>query len=180
MRILKVFLLIGIPFVSGEFGILNKKGGDKRKLEETLQEASIDANGNVDAKFQTLARELQSVAPISSEDALNVAVILDAAKLDPETSALLARMPEDTLKGLKDSLTPIEVVQGLKQSLDELKAIEILFLNPERAVLEMEKEGMLERNRVDFYKKNPHALAEDTRKGVYFTFLSLAAAGGYL
>ena len=44
----------------------------------------------------------------------------------------------------------------------------------------MEKEGLIEKKRLDFYKKNPDVLAQDTRKGVYFSFVSLAVAGGYL
>lgn len=179
MKLLSLFLVLGISCVNAQFGILNNNEGDA-KLEQTLQEASIDANGNVGTRFESLARDLQSVAPISPEDAIHIAVLLDAAKNDPETAILLSQMPKDNLKSLKDSATAVEIVRGLKQSLDELKAIEILFSNPERAVAEMDREGMIDKKRLSFYKKNPDALAEDTRKGVYFSFVSLAAAGEYL
>jgi hypothetical protein len=84
------------------------------------------------------------------------------------------------LEALVKDTTPMEIVQGLKAALDELKAIETLFANPERAVVIMEEEGMIEKKRVDYYKKNPDVLADDTRKGVYFAFVSLAIAGGYM
>eukprot|EP00980_Cylindrotheca_fusiformis_P030250 scaffold24611_cov166-Cylindrotheca_fusiformis.AAC.3 len=176
MKFLYLFIaFLGAPLVTAKFGIFNKK-------EETTEEASIDAAGNVlvSSRLETLAKELQSVAPISSEDAMNIAVLLDAAKSDPETAILLEKMPNDNLKKLKESSTAVEIVQGLKQGLDELKAIEILFSNPEKAVAEMNNEGMIDKKRLDFYKKNPDALEDDTRKGVYFSFVSLAAAGGYL
>jgi hypothetical protein len=179
MKLVYTLLVFSLPFVTGQFGILNKKGGDA-KLEESFLEASVEAHGNVGSRFESLTRDLQSVAPISPEDAIHIAVLLDAAKSDPETAILLSQLPKDNLKSLKDSVTPVEIVQGLKQSLDELKAIEILFSNPDRAVIEMDKEGLIDKKRLDFYKKNPDALAEDTRKLVYFSFVSLAAAGGYL
>jgi hypothetical protein len=179
MRALLLSLLLLLSFTKGQFGIFKDKKADD-KLDQTLQEASIDANGNIDSQLAEMARSLQSVAPINAKDASHIAVLLEAAKTDPETQLLLAQMPQDTLKNLKSSATPIEIVKGLQQGLDELKAIDILFSNPERAVIEMYNEGLFDKKRLLHYKKNPSALEEDTRKGIYFTFISLAAAGDYL
>ena len=183
-----IFLLValGAPFVAGQFGVLNKekKTGDSA-LGGKLKEAAIDEHGNVDTRYLETARKLQSVAPISAQDATDIAVFLDAVQVDPETNAMVSQMRKSegaggALQAFIDDVTPLEIVQGMKEAIDELKAIEILFAHPERAVIEMEKEGLIEKKRVDFYKKNPDILAEDTRKGVYFTFVSLAVAGGYI
>jgi hypothetical protein len=44
----------------------------------------------------------------------------------------------------------------------------------------MEKDGLIDKKKVDFDRKNPDVLADETRKGVYFGFVSMAVAGGYL
>jgi hypothetical protein len=188
--ILLLLLAIGIPSAEGQFGVANKakeKTKDDSSEPGKLQEAAVDERGNLDyAQYEGMAKKLQSVAPISIEDATDIAVLLEAVKADAETGALIAQMQnaEGTGGGalaafIKD-ITPLEIVVGLKQSIDEIKAIEILFADPQRAVFEMDKEGVIEKKRVDFYKKNPDVLKEDTRKGNYFTFVSLAVAGGYL
>lgn len=178
MKLLILCLALFIHNAVGQFGVLNKKDG--AKIEDNLQEASIGVDGTVDAKYESLARELQSAAPISAEDAVHLAILLEEAKIDAETAVLLSQMPKEAVEKLKSTSTPIEIVHGLKANLDELKAVEILFQNPERAVIEMEKEGLIDKKRVDFYKKNPGALKDDTNKAIYFAFVSLAAAGGYL
>lgn len=178
MKLLIFRLLLLIPIVSGQFGILNKKEGSK--LEDNLQEASIGVDGTVDTKYESLARKLQAAAPISEQDAVHIAILLEEAKVDAETAVLLSQMPKEAVEKLKSSSTPMEIVKGLKANMDELKAVEILFSDPDRAVLEMEKEGLIDKKRVDYYKKNPSALKDDTNKAIYFAFVSLAAAGGYL
>ncbi|CAJ1961883.1 unnamed protein product [Cylindrotheca closterium] len=178
MKLVTFCLALFLCNVNGQFGMLNRNDG--AKVEDNLQEASIGVDGTVDAKYESLARELQSAAPISAEDALHIAILLEEAKIDAETAVLLSQMPKEAVQELKASSTPIEIVNGLKANLHELKAVEILFSNPERAVIEMEKEGLIEKKRVDFYKKNPSVLKDDTNKAIYFAFVSLAAAGGYL
>ena len=178
MKLLILCLALFLHNVNGQFGIFNKKDGTK--VEDNVQEASIGVDGTVDIQYETLARELQSAAPISAEDAVHIAILLQEAKIDAETAVLLSQMPKEAVEELKASSTPIEIVNGLKANLDELKAVEILFSNPERAVIEMEKEGLIDKKRVDFYKKNPSTLKDDTNKAIYFAFVSLAAAGGYL
>jgi hypothetical protein len=188
MKLASAFLLLvfGVPLVAGQFGVLNKgKEAEDSALGNKLHEASIDESGTVDTKYFDMARNLRSIAPISLEDATDIAVLLEAVQVDPETAALVAQMRTaegagGALQAFVNDVTPIEVVIGLRETMNELMAIEILFSNPERAVIEMEKEGLIEKKRVDFYKKNPDVLAQDTRKGVYFTFVSLAVAGGYL
>ncbi len=171
-------LALFMSLCEAQFGVPNTK--------EKSVEATIDENGNVEVEnpYAEMAIRLQSVAPIDIQDAVDIAAVLQAAATDPDTRAMIAKMKQGeeskTLEALSKEVTAMEIVQGLKQSLDELKAIETLFADPERAVVEMEKEGLIDKKRVDFYKKNPNALADETRKGVYFGFVSMAVAGGYL
>jgi hypothetical protein len=182
-------VLISIPhnnFCMGQFGILknNQDGGGS-------QDAS--RNDDVDAisqeqmqEYMMVAAKLQAVAPtLPSQDAVDLAALLDGVGRDPETLQMIDNLRKAdgrkaSLEAFSDSITQQEVVEGLKQTLDELKALEYLFQDPPRAVLEMHKEGMVPDNSLNFYKKNPDQLAEDTRKGLYFSFVSLAVAGGFL
>jgi hypothetical protein len=181
-------LVIGLPLVAGQFGVANKEkaaGGEDSELGKKLQEATVGEDGTVDSgtQYHAMAKTLRSVAPIDMQDALDISVIFEAMQVNPETLAMIAQLKSDEdgdLEALIKDTTPMEIVLGLKAALDELKAIEILFADPERAVVEMAKEGMIEKKRVDYYKKNPVELADDTRKGVYFAFVSLAVAGGYI
>eukprot|EP00957_Ditylum_brightwellii_P150142 11433714-Ditylum_brightwellii.AAC.1 len=73
-----------------------------------------------------------------------------------------------------------QVLIGMKETLDNLKLIEYLFQDKEKAVIEMEKEGMIEKGHLKKYKKNPELLEEDTRRGLYFNFISLSVVGGFI
>ena len=43
------------------------------------------------------------------------------------------------------------------------------------------KEGLIDdKKKIKEYKKNPALLEADMRKGLYFSFISLAVAGGYI
>jgi hypothetical protein len=44
----------------------------------------------------------------------------------------------------------------------------------------MLQDGMVPEKQIKYYMKNPRELEEDTRKGLYFSFASLAVAGGFL
>lgn len=169
-------ILVLVPIlIDAQFGVPKKS-----------QEAAIDENGNVEAEnpYADMASRLQSAAPIEIQDAIDIATIIEAAKADPETKAMIAKMKQgdegEMLAKLSQEVTPLEIVQGLQQSMEDMKGLEVLFADPERAVAEMEKEGLIDKKRLDFYQKNPEALADDTRKSLYFGFVSMAVAGGYL
>ena len=136
------------------------------------------------SKYQEVATKLQIKAPdLDGQDAIDLAVLLDAALQDPETKMMVENLRSSgskRLEAFEDSTTQAEMVMGLKQTLDELKALEYLFQDPVRAVTEMTKEGIVDPKRVDYYKENPEELANDTRKGLYFSFVSLAVAAGLL
>ena len=171
-----IWLLMSV-LSDAQFGVPNPK--------EKTAKATIDENGNVETEnpYAEMAIRLQSAAPIDIQDAVDIAALLQAAQADPDTKAMIAKLKGDegdTLEALAKEVTAMEIVHGLKHALDELKAIETLFANPERALVEMEKDGLIDKKKVDFYKKDPDVLADETRKGVYFGFVSMAVAGGYL
>ena len=155
--------------------------------QDTTNQALIDENGVIHPKYEAMAKKLQSVAPIGPIEAVEIAVLLDAAKGDPETMSMVERMRSGDKGGAGADLdafikeaTPIEIVRGMKDTISEIKALDILFQDPEKAVHEMNKEGLIDKKRLSHYKKNPEDLAADTRKGIYFSFVTLAVAGGFL
>ncbi len=58
--------------------------------------------------------------------------------------------------------------------------LEYLFKDVDRALVEMEKEGLIPEEHLKKYRKDPSLLEKDTRSAVYFRFISLAVVGGYL
>jgi hypothetical protein len=166
--------------VDAQFGVASKK--------EAAQEAQVGVDGETtlgDTPSDALISRLLQSQVLSEEQAVDIAVLIESAAKDPETALLLRRLKEGS--GAKDAfgdfasdMTALQIAQGLAQALEELEMLEILFQDPARAVREMEKEGMIANDRLSAYKKNPDLLEEDTRKHLYFTFISIAAAGGYL
>jgi hypothetical protein len=188
--ILFFILLLTYPnFCMSQFGILkNNKDNDKTDNAVPPRNDDLDAVSQEQMRgYMMVAAKLQAAAPtLPSQDAVDLAALLDGVGRDPETQKMILNLRnadgrKANLEAFSDSVTQREVVEGLKQTLDELKALEYLFQDDAaRAVLEMNKEGMVPQDRLDFYRKNPEQLAEDTRKGLYFSFVSLAVAGGFL
>lgn len=119
---------------------------------------------------------------LSEKDAADMSAIIEEAKRDLETMAMITRMKEEngeTMSELK-KMTTMEVLGGMKQALDNMKLIEYLFEDKERAVREMEKEGMIDKAHIKKYRKDPELLEQDTRRGLYFQFISLAVVGGFI
>jgi hypothetical protein len=121
---------------------------------------------------------------ISDQVATNIAKVIASARNDAETRLLVLRMKSGEMRSdfadFASDLTPDAIVSGLAATLSEMEMAEILFVDPNRAFVEMERDGMIPNEHIELYRANPELLATDTRKRLYFTFLSLAAAGGYL
>ena len=166
--------------VDAQFGVFSKK--------EAAQEARVGVDGETtlgETPSDALVGRLLQSQVLSEKQAVDIAALIEAAAKDPETALLLRRLKEGS--GAKDAfgdfasdMSALQIAQGLAQALEELEMLEILFQDPARAVQEMEKEGMIANDRLSAYKKNPDLLEEDTRTHLYFTFVSIAAAGGYL
>jgi hypothetical protein len=154
-------------------------------VEAGSGEATIGADGEVKvskAVTDIAAKLLSAGTSLREQDALDIATLIDTAKNDKETKMMLLKMKtqeQQAFDGTANS-SPAEIVKGLEQAMDELKMLDVLFRDKERALREMEKEGMIPKDKLKKYKKNPDLLEEDTRKGLYFTFVALAEAGGYM
>lgn len=118
----------------------------------------------------------------TNKDATNIASLIEEAQKDLETKALITKMKEDQGNELAElrKLDKMEIIGGLKQTFDHLKLIEYLFKDPARAVEEMDKEGMIDKKHLKKYRKDPALLEQDTRRGLYFQFISLAVVGGFI
>jgi hypothetical protein len=154
------------------------------------EQVVIDATGSTTetksladpALVQTLHLHLESTEALPEGTIEQIAVVIDAARKDPETSLLLLRLKgQDDFVALqqRDWSAP-QIVLGLADTVQEMKMAQILFQNPARAVVEMERDGLLPAHRVAEYRADPQLLVDDTQKSLYFTFVSYAAAGGYL
>ena len=95
---------------------------------------------------------------------------------------MITKLKAENTEGLEElkKLSPPEILGGMKETLANLKLIEYLFKDPQRAVKEMEKEGMIEKAHLKKYRKDPSLLEQDTRRGLYFQFISLAVVGGFI
>jgi hypothetical protein len=119
---------------------------------------------------------------LSEKDAADMSAILEEATKDVETMAMITKLKEENPEHLAElrQLSPMEVLGGMKETLDTMKMIEYLFKDKERAVREMEKEGMIDKKHLKKYKKDPDLLEQDTRRGLYFQFISMAVVGGFI
>ena len=118
---------------------------------------------------------------ISEKDAADMEAIILEAKKDVETMAMLTQMRAENADTIEDlrKLSQEEILGGMKAALDDMKLIDYLFQDKQRAVKEMEKEGMIKKEHVKKYRKVPDLLESDTRKGLYFQFVSLLDIGGF-
>lgn len=143
-------------------------------------EASLDLDGEVDSSYSTEVVKLL-MADMEEQTAVNIAAIIQQSRADPETENLVAHMKEqDEYKESMSDLSSQQVHSGLQQAFSEMEMAELLFQDLDRAFVEMHKDGMIPPHRVEEYRENPALLAEDTRRSLYFTFVTFAAAGGYL
>jgi hypothetical protein len=180
-----LILLLFVPSLcTAQFGVLNN---NEQQVGDIPRSDDIEAVSREDMKrYMSRAATLQAASPnIPSQDAVDLAALLDAVTQDPETKKMVENLQstngrKETLEAFSDSLTQQQMVDALKQTMDDLKALEYLFQDPDRAFAEMYKDGMVPQKQVKFYKENPRQLEEDTRKGLYFSFVSLAVAGGFL
>jgi hypothetical protein len=174
-----LLVLLGGLLVDAQFGV-NRKA-----------EAGLDADGQQEMMMQhpdvdeaIISKLKQSNSDLTEQQAIDVAYMIYAVSQDPETQLLLSEMKSGTGRELYQDfvkeMSARDIAQGLAISLEEIRMLDYLFQDPQKAVIEMEKEGLLEDHMVKAYKNDPNLLEEDTRKSVYFSFVSLAAAGGYL
>ena len=119
---------------------------------------------------------------LTEQDAYAIRSIIEAAGEDPETIKLIARLKDENSNELDElrDLPLEEILSALKVTVDELKMLDYLFKDKKRAVQEMEKDGLIAKEHIKKYRKDPNLLYEDTMKGLYFRFVSLAVVGEFL
>mmetsp|Transcript_20933 Transcript_20933/g.34583 ORF Transcript_20933/g.34583 Transcript_20933/m.34583 type:complete len:183 (+) Transcript_20933:118-666(+) len=154
------------------------------RLLKIAKELDIDVSGD------TLHRkmvgnpglQLHKLA-LSDEESAMVDALIEQMKKDPRTVEMVTRMKSEeaeTLEMMIGGMSGPEKVKNLQQILSELKAVEILFKDPARALKVMNEDGMVPANRLPEYQRNPALLEEDTRKGLYFSFVTMAVSLGLL
>lgn len=148
-------------------------------------EADVGADGQVRLPEDVLAvaESLITTDPsLSQQDAVDIATVINAAKNDKDTKVMLMQMKAENAEAFAgtENLPKLEIVKGLEQAFEELKMVDVLFQDKERAFREMDKEGLIEKEKYAMYQNNPDLLESDTRKGLYVMFAALAEAAGYL
>lgn len=179
VALLLVVLSTIIPQTHAQFGVARDKG----KIKELLLKHQAQVHAEVSAEISANG-EADVPAFLSPQDAADMEELILKASEDEQTIELIAKMKVDMRTEI-DALgqEPSEdILKGMKMALDEMKMLDYLFKDPERAVREMEKDGLIgdDKKKLKEYKMDPSLLETDTRKGLYFSFISLAVAGGYL
>ncbi len=148
LSILLLLIISSIQLVSirAQFGIkkglpisLPQQNGNEMMTMGGGDELAGGAGGGNDG------REEQGF--LSEKDAADMSAIIEEARRDLETMAMITRMREENGESLGElkKITTMEVLGGMKQALDNMRLIEYLFEDKERAVREMEKEGMIDK-----------------------------------
>lgn len=149
----------------------------------TVAEAEQDPTVTASQLAKRLLTEHPNI--INEKDALDIGELLATARNDPETIVLIQRLKygsgQGHLEDLQKDQTPEEIVQGLQKVMSQLKLFEVIFdRDPPEAIAELEKEGLVPEEHLPEYRKNPQLLEQDMRKAYYFSFISLAVAGGFI
>lgn len=159
-----------------QFGVASN-----RNIKQIETSDDFDGVHPREALVQTLLT--RGHGKISMDDATNIAFLLETASKDPKTQEMVAKMKTDqieTIAALVAETSDEQLMHHLHTALEEIMMLDILFKDPAKAVREMEKEGMIDPKHLGDYQKNPALLEDDTRKSLYFTFISLSVAAGFL
>ena len=171
-----------------QFGVARDKGKIKERLlqhqaELAAKKAGSAASAEVNANGEAQTTNNPTEGIMSPKDAADMENILIQASQDEETMKMVVQMKiemKDEIEALGNEPSE-DILRGMLHQLVEMRFLEVLFKDPERAVEESIKEGLIEdKKKIKEYKKNPALLEADMRKGLYFSFISLAVAGGYI
>jgi hypothetical protein len=116
---------------------------------------------------------------LSDEENEIVKNLLERVKNDKKTIEMIEKMRSEqsqTLESMFGGMSGPEKVRNLKKMIFELQAVEVLFKDPVRAVKMMNEEGLIPAARLSEYERNPQLLEDDTRKGLYFSFVTVAVS----
>ena len=123
------------------------------------------------------------VTKLAEQDALDITALIDAAVKDTDTIKYIAKVKNenaDEIAGLKE-FSKIELLNEMKGALDEMKELDLIFKDPVKALEIMIAENLIPAGVImEKYKKEPKLLETDTKRALYFNFISMAVAAGYL
>lgn len=154
------------------------------------EQVAVDENGNLmegkgddflTVKLMKLAEEVEAKMPL--EEAMEISEMMKVARSDPDTQVMMQKIKveqKDNLAELVKSSTSKEILKELRGIWSEIKMLEVLFKDPKRAVELMNEDGMVPKDRLGKYRRNPELLEEDTRRSLYLSFITLSLAGGFL
>lgn len=119
---------------------------------------------------------------LTEQDAVDIKALIQAAGEDPDTIKMIAAMKEENSDEIISmrKMPEVHILNGMKQVIEETRMLEVLFKDPVKALEAMEAEGMVPPEHLEKYRKDPALLEGDTRKALYFQFVSLAVVGGFL
>ena len=186
VAIMIMLLISSIQRTNAQFGRRIKKGVPISIPQEVMNGDDmmniIEDDISGDSRQTQQQQQQESSGFLSEKDAADMSAIIDEAKKDLETMAMITRMKNENSDALSElhKLSTMEVLGGMKEALDNMKLIEYLFQDKDRAVREMEKEGMIDKAHIKKYRRDPNLLEQDTRRGLYFQFISLAVVGGFI
>jgi len=180
-------LLLAMCFssVAAQFGV-PKKAESTEGTNEANEELRDLMEKGVEVSADVIRSLMEVNGDLDEQQAIDIAYLLQELQKDPETVMLLNEMKTGTGKQMYEEFTGAggmsarELVEAMAISLEELKMLDYLFQDPQKAFVEMNQEGLIEDHMVDVYKNDPQLLEDDTRKSVFFQFISFGAAAGYL
>jgi hypothetical protein len=166
-------LLTGLSSLA-QFGVNKNKEKDRATSTLVNSETLVGATTTKD--------EEGPLTKLTEQDALDIRALIEAAGEDPDTIKLVAALKDENAQDIEElrKLPQEEILNGLKAALDELKMLDFLFKDPVKALEAFEAEGLIPPQHLEKYRKDPVLLEDDTRKTLYFQFISLAVVGEYL
>mmetsp|Transcript_1936 Transcript_1936/g.3531 ORF Transcript_1936/g.3531 Transcript_1936/m.3531 type:complete len:172 (-) Transcript_1936:61-576(-) len=171
MRILRIIILLSfiISLTHAQFGINKIKEKDIGTVEQNIQQGKQE-------------QQEGPLTKLTEQDAVDIGALIEAAGEDPDTIKLVAALKDENSQEIDElkQLPQEEILNGLKAALDELKLLDVLFKDHAKALEAFEAEGLIPPQHLEKYRKDPSLLENDTRKSLYFQFVSLAVVGGYL
>lgn len=160
---LALFLAFICTFVNAQFGVTK---------EGNIEPVAVDAEPQPEEYLTSL----------TEQDAQDISALIQAAGEDPDTIKLIAAMKDENAEDIAElkKLPMEEILEGLKMTLDEMKVMDVVFQDPVKAFEAMEEEKMIPEEHLETYRKDPKLLEDDTRKALYFRFISLAVVGDFM
>ena len=163
-----------------------QKDDSESEILKRIKELQVDINGDRDSPRAADDPDPgyhPYIAALTEEENEVVYALMEQIENDEATLEMVKRMKAekaDTMDAMVSGMSEHGKVMYLKNIISELQGVEILFQDPVRALVLMEEDGMIPPERLPEYKKNPQLLEDDTRKGLYFSFVTIAVALGLL